>query len=367
MNFTSLPKDTRNGLLSVLAFVAVIISIIVPLTVTVQREATGNSQYMNVDISGANYSCAEGCFIYGFTPDATEDGLVVVGKIISVDPVLGTVRFRFDWYPSGSFLKEGSTNRLARNITLTVGNQPAVTVRDGSVIPFSEISTLLWDGDVLQYPFDSYNADILLSATTPNYFDGSQEIVPIGAMLAGGLATYSLSAKHSIYSIQGIIEDAVDSLEYAVFFARSTTTKFFAIVLGVVMWLLALSQVAIVLDKLFFRPERKIELGQLGVATGILFALPGIRGAQPSAPPAGTVLDTATFFWCEVLVALCVVVQLWSWMLAWKAPAPAKDEKKDVTEVKTVEVIAKNEAVDVPVSSWIAVDAGSNAVVASRG
>lgn len=362
-------KDTRNGLLSVLAFVAVLVAVVVPLTVTVQREASGNVQYMNLESESADISCVEGCTITGFAEE-TSDGIAAVGKVVAVDPVLGTLRLRFDFYPSGTFLREGSTNRLARNVTLVVGNLAPVTAKEGSVIPFSEITTLLWDGDVLQYPFDSFNADVVLSATTPGA-DGSPDVVPVGGMLAGGVATYSLGVDYHIYSVQGL--DDKDSLEYVVVVSRSTTTKFFAIVLGIVMWLLALTQVSIVLDKLFFRPTRKVEIGQLGVGTGILFALPGIRAAQPSAPPAGTVMDTATFFWCEVLVAVCVVIQLWSWMLAWKAPAPAavpkeeKKEEKKEAEVKTVDVVGKNEVVDVPASSWITVEAATNGTTNGTG
>lgn len=232
---------------------------------------------------------------------------------------------------------------------------------------FTEVPALLFDGDVLRYPFDSHTAAISLSATHP---EGNETIVvPIGTMLVGGLATYSLKADYTIYSTQGIAEK--DTIEYQVTFNRSATTKFFAIVLGIVMWMLALSQVAVVLDKLFFRPERKVETGQLGVSTGILFALPGIRGAQPNAPPTGTVLDTATFFWCEVLVALCVVIQLWSWMLAWKAPEKKEDKKEEKKEGKTngEVVVAKTDkeievsvASDPPVSSWITVDGSSGAV-----
>ncbi|KAI9030245.1 hypothetical protein DFJ74DRAFT_702570 [Hyaloraphidium curvatum] len=363
MKLKPVDKDTRNGILSVFAFVAVVIALVVPLGVTVRKEANPGERSLNVEgESDTDYCGGDGCIIKGWGIPTTS-GLIASARIVSIDPVLGNLRMRFDWYPSGTFLRPGSVTRLARNVTITVGNQAAASHREGSTIPFSEAGTLLFNGDVLEYPFDIHYSSIYLHATT-TAVDGQQEVVPIGLTLSGGAATYSLAPSFGVYEIYGV--DDPDTIEFMLQISRSTTTKFFAIVLGIVMWGLALTQAAIVLDKFFFRPARKIELGQLGVATGLLFALPGIRSAMPSAPPVGTVLDSATFFWAEVIVAVCAISQLWGWMLGWSAPKKEdkKEDKKD--EAKPAPAPTSGKDADVPVSSWVTFEAGNNGVLGQQ-
>jgi hypothetical protein len=63
----------------------------------------------------------------------------------------------------------------------------------------------------------------------------SFEAVPIGVMIAGGVATYSLSPSYEVFDLFAPFEDP-DTINVDIYISRSTTTKFFAIVLGIVMW-----------------------------------------------------------------------------------------------------------------------------------
>lgn len=131
MGKQKIDKNIRNGIIAVAGFVAVLLAIVIPLSISVQKESAGSTQYLNLDgTDSATSTCDEdNCFISGFTPNPTIDGIIASGKVISVDPVLGTARFRFDWYPSGSYLFPGSTRRLAKNVTIHVDNTPPVNFK----------------------------------------------------------------------------------------------------------------------------------------------------------------------------------------------------------------------------------------------
>ena len=326
----------------------------------------------------------------------TPDGIFCTVRAVAVDPVGGVARVRFDFFPTGDYVVPNSKYRLAQAVQLTAySRQPCSCV--GTLFPYplkprliplffsqnlpgqhyhphTELSLTMFDGDVLRYPFDVHHIEAPLTALTLQAGSNTSfEAVPIGVLVAGGVATYTLIPDHEVLYLCELHRAGFDKRvhcdrakhDYQVFrdcpgnracgeLAKTLTLVFFSIAYlrGPQSRILALSRVAIVLDKLFFHPMRKVETGQLNVGTGILFALPGIRTAMPSVPPAGTVLDTATFFWfvvstssllviypesdrsllflrtrCEVIVAFCVAIQLWPWMLAYQPPKPAKEEK----------------------------------------
>ena len=47
----------------------------------------------------------------------------------------------------------------------------------------------------------------------------------------------------------------------------------------------------------------------------LLFAFATVRNAQPGTPPIGTYSDFISFFWAEVIIALCLVVLVFTWLL----------------------------------------------------
>ena len=68
------------------------------------------------------------------------------------------------------------------------------------------------------------------------------------------------------------------------------------------MWVLSLT-ITTLASTLWFR-DRKVEPGTIGIATGLLFALPAIRNTQSGAPIIGCTSDTSGFFWNMALTAL---------------------------------------------------------------
>ena len=60
-----------------------------------------------------------------------------------------------------------------------------------------------------------------------------------------------------------------------------------------IMWTLSLTILTLA-TTLWFR-DRKVEPGTIGVASGLLFALPAIRNTQAGAPPLGCTADVSRF------------------------------------------------------------------------
>ncbi len=46
----------------------------------------------------------------------------------------------------------------------------------------------------------------------------------------------------------------------------------------------------------------------------LLFALPPLRNAMPSAPPIGSLSDFMAFFWAEGIVALSLATVVFAWL-----------------------------------------------------
>jgi hypothetical protein len=56
----------------------------------------------------------------------------------------------------------------------------------------------------------------------------------------------------------------------------------------------------------------------------LLFALVPLRNAMPAVPPVGVLSDIVSFFWAEIIVAVCLVVSVTTWIKRGSAEGKAK-------------------------------------------
>jgi hypothetical protein len=52
----------------------------------------------------------------------------------------------------------------------------------------------------------------------------------------------------------------------------------------------------------------------MAFGAALLFAFPAIRAIEPSVPPMGVLSDYIGFFWAETIVAISLIVHLYSWI-----------------------------------------------------
>jgi hypothetical protein len=280
-------------------------------------------------------------------------------KILAVDAVKGDVSARVEFVPHGSFAKEDGTlaQSLKLNVNSATGKQEHEFPKDKRMNPV-EVVISLYDGQVTDYPFDHHAAFLELyfnppapekkpaegssnkapatptspaeaekAAPTAAASPASNEegtpakaepkkeadtaepednIVPISVDLYGsipGLKIEAAKAKDSDADYVGIDMKI----------ARSSTVQFFSYFIMFLMWGVTIGVMMLVASILL--RGRKIEIGMFSFLAALLFALIAVRNSQPGVPPIGTYSDFISFFWAEVILALCLLTLVFTWLL----------------------------------------------------
>lgn len=280
-------------------------------------------------------------------------------KLLAVDPTKGDVSARLEFAPHGSYDKEES-GVLVRPLKLYVnsatGKQEHDFPKDKRMNPI-DVTISMYDGLVTDYPFDSHSAFLELyfseatpassasgadkssaaapsSASTPpaTPAEGTPAASPTPAADEGQQAGSAASSKQEpgddavsiavdFYgSIPGMKIAAAKSKESTddyvgidMTISRSSTVIFFSLFIALLMWGAAIGVLLLVLSVLL--RGRKIEVGMFSFLSALLFAMVAVRNSQPGVPPVGTFSDFISFFWAEVILALCLMTILFTWLL----------------------------------------------------
>jgi fumarate reductase subunit C len=140
----------------------------------------------------------------------------------------------------------------------------------------------------------------------PDNEASDDETVPISVDLYGsipGLKIEAAKAKDSDADYVGIDMKI----------ARSSTVVFFSFFIMFLMWGVTIG-VMLLVSSVLLR-GRKIEVGMFSFLAALLFALIAVRNSQPGVPPIGTYSDFISFFWAEVILALCLLTLVFTWLL----------------------------------------------------
>ncbi|MGJ5895039.1 DUF4436 family protein [Streptomyces niveiscabiei] len=197
--------------------------------------------------------------------------------------------------PSGSY-GDPVTGVPARDLELTTSGlaRDRLAFPAGRPTSAQEVSVVLSGGTISDYPFDRYSAEVFFSATV-----GGRE-VPV---------TLSVEEADPFFLLRPAEAEQFGGVVQAeVRFVRSRGSFILAWFMMVAMWLLGLAVASaawIIVSR-----RRGLVWPALSWMAATLFALVGMRNAAPGSPPAGSLLDYASFFWVELLIAggLCAVV-----------------------------------------------------------
>jgi len=285
-------------------------------------------------------------------------------KLLAVDPVKGDATARLEFVPHGTFAKEDGT--LTQNLRLYVNSATGKQEHDfqkGKRMNPVEAVINMYDGLVTDYPFDKHSGFLELyftppamtttsqtqgatgSAATPaertatpptpsteaapsptessttsgegakpvdeskkpeNSTATSEEDVSIAVDFYGSIAGYKIEAAKSSES-----DDAYVGIDMKI--ARSSTVIFFSVFVMMLMWGVTLAVVLMTLS--IFLRGRKIELGMFSFLAALLFAFAAVRNSQPGVPPIGAFSDFISFFWAEVILAMCLLAIIFMWLL----------------------------------------------------
>ena len=261
-------------------------------------------------------------------------------KLLTVDPVKGDATARLEFIPHGAFAKEGGA--LAQNVKLYVnsatGKQEHDFQKDKRMNPV-EVVINMYDGLVTDYPFDHHKAFLEIYFTTPaapstptapaegaantstttTEQEGqpaqkkdaaappaAEEEVPLAVDFYGSIPGMKIEAAKTSDS-----DDAYVGIDMQI--GRSSTVVFFSLFIMALMWGATIAVTLLVLSVLL--RGRKIEVGMFSFLSALLFALVAVRNSQPGVPPVGVLSDFASFFWAEVVLAMCLLTIVFTWLL----------------------------------------------------
>jgi hypothetical protein len=231
----------------------------------------------------------------------------VSAKIVSVDPVKGDMVVRLEFEPKGSLTAdEGvTTTRTLKLFTNAATSKQETVFPKGSRMNPVEVVVDLYDGQATDYPFDTHSAELTLNFESDPPMKADDAAVPVSVELFGSVNGLKIDA-------QKAKENTEEYADIEMKVSRGQTTFIFSIFITVTMWLLTFSVAC--LTFLVVTGRRKIELGMFSFLGALLFAFPALRNNQPNIPPIGTLSDFLGFFWAEVIIALCLVTIVATWL-----------------------------------------------------
>ena len=245
-------------------------------------------------------------------PTAEEGAdLRVEVSVIAVDPVLGEARVRLlpvvldEQRVDGGLVREGF--RILVNAT---GGETSHTFAPGQPVQAIEYSVALTGSSVYRYPFDRYDATLIVLASDGVGPDGEPLVAEVS--VASSVLSFDLSAEtvdEPLCSLGGCV-----ALEAA----RPGSTVGYALWFIVLVWGLALAGAAVV--AMIALRGVELPLWAYGYLVGVLFALPPLRASLPGSPPPGGLVDFVAFYWAVAVVGLTLLALVWLWVREARHP-----------------------------------------------
>ncbi|HVG35685.1 MAG TPA: DUF4436 family protein [Pyrinomonadaceae bacterium] len=288
------------------------------------------------------------------------DHVEVFVKLLSVDPIKGDAVARLEFVPHGALVKGEDDDILTRDLKLYTNGATGKRELDfqkGKRMNPSEVVIEMYDGLATDYPFDQHSAmlevyftskekakpaqgaeDKPAAATSPQgesaaptpsespapspaTSDGAQAAPKKDESAADDNGEESVAVAVDFYgSIPGFKinaaknpESTEDYVALDMKISRSSTVVFFSMFITVLMWGVTIAVLVLTLSVLL--RGRKIEIGMFSFLAALLFAFAAVRNSQPGVPPIGTYSDFIAFFWAEVIIALCLLSIIFTWLL----------------------------------------------------
>lgn len=225
------------------------------------------------------------------------DGIRIHADIQKIAPADDHLVVVLDFEPKGRFAQNGVF--LAKNIrVVAVGGAGLVdqSFAAGGLMTAQTLTVALQSGDISQYPFDSYTALFSVRILTD---DGTA--VPTVLIAHGSVHGYSIG-------IGTPPREPNESNDLTISVERAPSTWIFAGFVIVLMWTLTI--LALILTANDIRRNRPIDAPLITFLGILLFSFSAVRNSMPNAPAVGALTDYMSFFWCELVLGLCVAALL---------------------------------------------------------
>jgi hypothetical protein len=195
----------------------------------------------------------------------------------------------------------GKDGKLSKDISLKVeGGDGFVehTFLANTVLPPMAATIEIDSGDVLNYPFDQYRAELDIEASVDNH------PIPIRTVLD--------DIPHNLTVT--MVEDASNDKDVGDIITLSRS--------GIELFVIGLSVFSIIVVTLcslwvaihVMLHNRDFNFEVLVWIAALLFVIPTMRDALPGNPPYGSAIDFMVYFWLQAAVAMATIVLVWAWV-----------------------------------------------------
>ncbi len=234
-------------------------------------------------------------------PASMADRLDVRVDVRALDVSTGDITVRVTVTPLGDVAADDAPLAPAHDLELdTPGvTQPSIQLAKGEPISDTVLDVRLTGDDITEYPFDGHEASLFFRAT---HSDGSGgQSIPIRLTVDAGSHLWKFTLDPQAGSTS-------DAPRVNLVVGRSGGTLFWAWFMIIAMWVLSLGVFALAIRRA--RQKAPFHYWILTWMASMLFALTSFRLAAPGAPPIGSLIDYAAFFWAELFVACGLVITM---------------------------------------------------------
>ena len=179
-----------------------------------------------------------------------------------------------------------------------------IDIRAHQPAPSRTIDLDLSDGDVRDYPLDTYHAALSVRGFLVSGRDAPATLAPVRVTVWQRVLGFRLQTKELPAGAQGASNLAIE-------IHRNIAIIFFVLAAYGAMALLALG--ALTIGTLVFLKIRRPEPTLTGALAGIVFALPALRNALPGGAPLGVSADIFVFLWAELAAVLAITMLIAMW------------------------------------------------------
>jgi hypothetical protein len=235
-----------------------------------------------------------------------KDRLDIDAMVQSFDPLTGNVVIRYEFTPQGEYVDE--IGRFKNKIVIeTNAEQGNIEFRKGEWPKANYVTYKIFDGILSNYPYDIHTltVDLIPYCTIAGQKDEDADAVPVNMEVLGSIPGMKLTFKE-MPPAKDYKDLAGCYCSFEVSAERSPATKGMAVFVMIMLWLMSASVVAITLSIVI--GGKKLEFGSFGWIGAMLFAFFSFRSAAPGIPPIGGYFDFVSFFWVLMLVALCLII-----------------------------------------------------------
>jgi hypothetical protein len=232
----------------------------------------------------------------------TEPGVRVEVNFREMDARQGEVRGQLSFVPTEGLADLGILKHPVRILVNDLQGNGIVDSAAGTAMRGIPITLPLRGSRSTQYPFDDYDARLVVLAVTTSETDPIQ--LPVTLDIRVAFDDFEATAEREAER-PGATAAVID-------IDRPPGVMLWAILFMIMCWSLSLA-CAFVAWNALVRSDA-IPFWSWGLTAAILFALPGIRNSLPGNPPYGSVVDWGAFYWAEVVLAATLVLFMLTWI-----------------------------------------------------